>query len=311
MVDFRLDPRLLMQQRDPVESFARGFGLVQNLQGKQMLNAQMQRQQEQAQREQQALQQYGQTEDPAVFRGTDPERGLRIKAHLDKLPIQKLENYGKAIDYWNSARGQMIDAPEMYQKTYEQINKLVPEFAPGLQSPEQFKAMNPEQRKQYLYKQDIIAADLKKGLSPYQALMVGYKEKELGLKERKLDIDRTKAEKPEKQSFDEKAYQDELTKRQGLTRLQYLGEKVRAVAEGRQEAKPLSDEEVRRITRYSRKEKSGTISDVERKELKRLKGKQGESVTEPTTYQLPDKTGKMVAVDKKTYDDYQAYWGQQ
>ncbi len=111
----------------------------------------------------------------------------------------------------------------------------------------------------------------------------------------------------------EKAYLEwiQQPENSGKTRLQFLGEKARAGAEGKQEAKPLTDEEVRRITRYSRKEKAGTINDVERKELKRLKGKQGGGTTEPSAYQLPDKTGKMVAVDKKTFDDYQTYWGKQ
>ncbi len=150
--DFRLDPRLLMQEQDPIESFARGFGLVQNLQGKQLLNTQMQRQAEQAQRQQQALQQYGQDKDIQAAMRTDPRTGMALEDRQRKIMKDAVDLHDKMkssaygnLDFYNKEyRPSMLKAGVPAAKLPEY--KTVEELNQGLYLNEQmvakFKAMS-------------------------------------------------------------------------------------------------------------------------------------------------------------------------
>ncbi len=276
-------------QTNMLGAVSAGYGLGAGIEQNMRQNALAQRAEEEYQVKKNALSKYAETGDPNVFRATDPERAFNIEGLEGKRRKTAMDYAYYMVDQvkanpsiYPQTRAKLIQLgmpaegiPEKYDEAaidkfktnYERMHKIQPELVPVMRPDGTFTG-------QYAPKGTI---QLKPHETPAEKDerargLVGYKE----------DLYRGRPEKPEKPSFDEKAYQEELTKRPELTRLQYLGEKARTGAEGRVEAKPLSDEEVRRINRYERKAKAGTINDVERKELKRLKGKQGGGTTEPT-----------------------------
>ncbi len=277
---------------NPMGSALAGYGAVQDIQTGQSRNALMQMQLDKAQRGESALAEFGKSGDLEAVKKIDPATWMALDDRQRKV-------LGDAAELHTKMKGSAYGNLEFYNKEYRPT-MLKLGISPAMMP--EYKTV--EELNQGLYRNERVAAEIKAmsgrpvTLHPGGAAfdLTGKKLYEQpALPEKPLDAarranleadleDPTRKKGPEKPSFDEKAYLEwiQQPENSGKTRLQFLGEKARAGAEGKQEAKPLTDEEVRRITRYSRKEKAGTINDVERKELKRLKGKQGGGTTEPT-----------------------------
>jgi hypothetical protein len=156
-----------VEPANPVAAGLAGYSAVQDITGRQTMNALRQQELEATKRQQSALQQFGQGASLEDIKKTDPKTWMQVTQFVNTLDHDKRKALAENIDIFDKRKALYINNPESYAEDYKNVDAA---FRSGLIPPEKFAKMSPQERQADLFAKERITNSFKHALNEYQQL---------------------------------------------------------------------------------------------------------------------------------------------